>query len=206
MADTNDREAFYAARNDRAHQRTQQTRKKAQDALQALLAEGYPISVAAVADRAGIARSALYTGTNKDILANIKKAMGEQPLRPLPNQRLQAGERDLRAQLLAMQDAVTNLSKENDILRSQLGAANLSAAANPDAQDLNSADAEIARITADLLDAYQEIDGLKQQLSEAQNDYAELNTRRKELIRDNTRLEQENLQLKRTRPAKKATD
>ena len=67
MADTNDREAFYAARNDRAQQRTQQTRKKAQDALQTLLAEGYPISVAAVVKRAGIARSALYTDTNKDI-------------------------------------------------------------------------------------------------------------------------------------------
>ena len=92
----------------------EQAQRRARTAINALLAEGERVSVAAVARRAGVSRSWIYT--RPEVQAEILDAAGRQP----PPAATSSSEVSLRARVRQLLDENNRLRAESAGLRQEL--------------------------------------------------------------------------------------
>jgi hypothetical protein len=100
--------------------RSEEARRRAENALLALRSSGQPATVSKLAKDAGVARSWLYT--QPDLIAALRQLGGQPPPRSAP-----ATERSLRVRLAAaqvrnerLQQRVNALTEQNNRQRQQL--------------------------------------------------------------------------------------
>lgn len=197
MTTTTHRNAFYAARDARADASVKETQRKALQALRDLQKAGEAITIRAVARAAGLSEGTLYLDIHADVLAEVRRAT-RRPRRhhasatPSPSSDYLA----MKAQYLEAAAQVVELAKQNQTLARKAGQASLAAAAAPTADELETGDAEQARLRADLVNARDETKKVRAELKTVQRELDESQEGRRQLIRSLSKVEAENKDLR----------